>query len=275
MECDILDFSEYGNEPDIKSDALLKAALEGLGAKVRVRRLTREGVTTALSKRVWLRYDLRSFRDLFFVINIARTLGEAGHLVFPAAQSIRRSEDKWESYLALGTHGVPTVETYPLGGIGACGPRAVIKPRVGWGGMGMRIVTPEAPGSEPVPGDGRSYVWQPFVEHGHTWTAAIAGDREATLLQKRSRTGDFRTNSEFGEEAVLAGDPGGLSALAQRAVRAFGLVAGTADIMEVAGRMVVLEVNSAPCLWYDELPDLDLAGPMARAVMEWFERGAP
>jgi glutathione synthase/RimK-type ligase-like ATP-grasp enzyme len=271
MECDILDFSEYGNDADRRSDELLKKALEDYGARTRVVRITREGLVVSPAQRVWLRYDLRSFHDLFFVTGAAEALSAAGHLVFPSALSIRQSEDKWESYLALTAGAIPTVDTFPAADSGRRRGRAVVKPRVGWGGRGMRVVNGCDARESFLTADADNYVVQPFIDHGHTWTAAITGNGYEVLLEKRSKTTDFRTNSEFGEEAEFADDSGGLSELARRALDAFGLVTGTVDLMEVEGKIVVLEVNSAPCLWYDQLPGLDIAGPMARAVMEWFD----
>lgn len=34
---------------------------------------------------------------------------------------------------------------------------------------------------------------------------------------------------------------------------------------------VVLEVNSSPCMPYPDLPGVDLAAPMLRAVLDWME----
>lgn len=269
MECDILDFSEYGNEADRRSDGLLKEALEKWGAITRIIRLTREGVHTALAKRVWLRYDLRTLQDLLFVVETAQALIQSGHLVFPGPTSIRESEDKWASYLILKAAGIPTVETFPMEEIGQCRGPAVVKPRVGWGGMGMRIVSSGAAKKLPLTGAGRNYVWQHFVGHGHTWTALVTGSRNDVLLRKRAKSGDFRTNSGYGEKAELVDDLQGLSDPARKALAVFGLPTGTVDLVDMDGEPVVLDVNSAPCLWYDELLHLDIAGPMARRAMEW------
>jgi glutathione synthase/RimK-type ligase-like ATP-grasp enzyme len=274
MECDILDFSEYGNEADRRSDALLKKALEGCGAKVRIIRLARHGIPTPLAKRVWLRYDLRSRADLAFVASAADALTKSGHLVFPGATSIWKSEDKWESYLVLKAAGIPAVDTFSREELARCRDRVVIKPRVGWGGMGIQVISPSALGRGSWPGADGDHVYQPFVDHSRTWTGVFRGTGSEVFLEKRAGTSDFRTNSRFGEEARLLDDSVRLALPAQRVLSAFGLVVGAVDLMEMEGKVVVLEVNSAPCLWYDEIPDLDLAGPMGRTVIDWFDREA-
>ncbi len=269
MECDIVDYSVYENKADLRSDELLREALKRQGVGTRVMRLTGEGVAGSLAENVWLRYDLRSLRDLSFVIGFAGQLRALGHRVFPDPTSILQSEDKWASYLAFKSSSVPTLDTCLFGKVtGDEGP-GVVKPRVGWGGMGMRIVAPGEMNKGLLAEADGDHIWQPFVDHVHTWTVAAWGDRKAILLEKRAKGNDFRTNSEFGEEARLVDDPGGLGLLGQRALDAVGLPVGTADLMEVDGTAVVLEVNSAPCLWYDQLPDLDLVGPMGRAVTKW------
>lgn len=274
MRCDILDFSDYENGADGRSDRLLQQALEGCGVGTRIIGLTRKGPELPLSEWVWLRYDLRNAEDLRFVSGVATALTRSGHAVFPPALAIRLSEDKWASYLTLRGARIPTVETSNVKTVFPNSGFLVRKPRVGWGGRGITLFQPEAAGGSEV--DGGEYVWQPFVAHSHTLTAVAGEDgaNRGVLLKKRAKPGDFRTNSTYGEEAEYVGDGGEPIALAQRTLDAFGLAVGTVDLLEEDGNMVVLEVNSAPCLWYDEIPGLDLAGPMARRVAAWFLRMA-
>jgi glutathione synthase/RimK-type ligase-like ATP-grasp enzyme len=271
MKLDILDYSEYGNEADTESDALLKAASEALGYRTRVITLAPDKTIPKPEKRVWLRYDLRSPGDLTWIINVAEDLAEKGHLLFPSARSILLSEDKWETHLALDEAGVPSVETYGLHMTHPWGARTILKPRVGWGGIGMRVLDDDAALSF-LPEGREHYIWQPFIPHRQTWTVALAGGHLVAILEKRATSNDFRTNAYFGEQAVEVCGPGAAAAIADLALRAVGLVAGAVDVIGVDGQLKVLEVNSAPCLWYDHLPTLDLAGSMLRCVMDWMDR---
>ena len=100
----------------------------------------------------------------------------------------------------------------------------------------------------------------------------MAGESLIAILEKRARPDDFRTNAYFGRQAVEVCDPGAATDISARALKAVGLVAGAADVIDVDGQLRVLEVNSAPCLSYDHIPGLDLAGAMLRWVMEWMDK---
>ncbi len=272
MDVDILDYSVYGNQAvDATSDEFLKSALVASGVTARIIPINRGEALSEIGKRVWLRYDLRSLDDLSWIAGLAQRLSGEGHSVFPSERSIRCCEDKWETYLALSEAGVPTIETCDLRATPPDGRRIVVKPRVGWGGMGMEVL--ERGRAAAGPGQG-SHIWQPFIEHRQTWTVLLAGASLIAILEKRAGASDFRTNAQFGEEARLAGDPGGAVALAGAALSAAGLVAGGVDIIAQGEEMKVLEVNSAPCLWYDNLPGLDIAGFMVQSVIEWWNDSA-
>ncbi|MBA4417176.1 MAG: hypothetical protein C0392_04605 [Syntrophus sp. (in: bacteria)] len=272
MKLDILDYSPYGNKADMESDVLFKGAAEALGYRTRVIPLIRGKAIPEPEKRVWLRYDLRSRRDLAWITRLAGNLETDGHLVFPRSLSILMSEDKWETHLALQAADIPSVATFRPGKAPKSRAKAILKPRVGWGGIGIKVLE-NTDGSFPLPpGRPEHFIWQPFVPHRQTWTVAVAGESPVATLEKRATGKDFRTNADFGESAAHIAGPNDGAALAARALTAVGLVTGTVDIIEVEGRLTVLEVNSAPCVWYDNLPALDLAGPMVRSVMEWMDR---
>jgi len=267
---DILDYSVYGNEADSMSDSLLRDASEASGYGTRIIPLAPDKALPHLEKRVWLRYDLRSRGDLARIVEVAESLETSGRLVFPPARSIMLAEDKWETHLALVAAGVPAVESHELHVPPPPGKRVVLKPRIGWGGMGMKLI--EGGGGFPVPPLGQGeYIWQPFIPHRRTWTLVLAGESPVAVLEKRANSRDFRTNAGFGEEAVEAPDPGGTVAIAARALEAVGLTAGGVDIIGEDGRLRVLEVNSAPCLWYDNLPALHIAGSILPRIMQWME----
>jgi len=272
MKLDILDYSVHGNEADTESDALLKAASEALGYTTRIVLLQSEKHVPELQERVWLRYDLRSRRELAWIVSVAENLEKKGHQVFPSARSILLSEDKWETHLTLLHTRLPLIETHDLSATDPGGATIVLKPRVGWGGMGMKLLENGADVLSQLLEEKKEYIWQPFIPHRQTWTVVMAGKSLLSILEKRATSNDFRTNFHFGEEALEASDPGGAGDRAALALDAVGLVAGGVDLIEADGQLKVLEVNSAPCLWYDNLPALDLAGPMVHCVMEWMDR---
>jgi glutathione synthase/RimK-type ligase-like ATP-grasp enzyme len=272
VKLDILDFSVYGNEADRESDRLLKAAAEARGHETRIVPISRGAAIPGCGQRVWLRYDLRSHVDLMHIIRLAEDLEKDSHSVFPGARPIVASEDKWETFVALNAGGIPVVETHRLDTEHLRGPKVVLKPRVGWGGTGIKVVdNPDGPLPRLSYGPAH-YVWQPFIQHRQTWTVAIAGASTIAVLDKRPLGRDFRTNSAFGELATEVPGPPGAVSVALSALTATGLITGTVDIIEAGGELKALEVNSAPCLWYDDLPGLDLAGPMVECVVEWMDR---
>ena len=261
----------HGNEADAKSDALLKAASEMLGYRTRIVRLHPDKPVPRLEECIWLRYDLRCRRELAWIVSLAQDLEIKGHLVFPSARSILLSEDKWETHLALIHTGMPLIETHDLYATDPRGDRIVLKPRVGWGGTGMKLLENNAHAPLPLLERREEYIWQPFIPHRQTWTVVMAGKSLLTVIEKRATSNDFRTNAHFGEQAFEVEDPGRAADRAALALSAVGLVTGGVDLIEADGQLKVLEVNSAPCLWYDNLPALDMAGPMVRCVTDWMD----
>ena len=269
MDIEILDYSVYGNSCDSDSDRLLAQALERAGLAVRVVALTRDAPVAPTAERLWLRYDLRSSAELRWIVEVAEELERTGHGAFPAARALLQSEDKWETHEALCGASVPTVPSFPVAEICDCGARAVIKPRAGWGGIGQRVVDDTARFDGLTGEDEEDFFCQPFVAHEQTWTVAAAAGRVLTCIEKRPGADDFRTNEHHGGTARWVPPPEGTPALTLAALEAVGLVTGTVDFLEREDRVEVLEVNSAPGLYYPAMPDLDLAGPMVEAVLGW------
>ncbi len=209
---------------------------------------------------VWLRYDLREAGDLAWVVQVARALEQAGVPVFPGAEAIGTSEDKWLTAMALEKAGLPVPPTR-LGSRAGEGPFPVIvKPRVGWGARGMRVFVAGAdPGLAAAATE--AAVVQPFLAHERTLIAAVAAGRPVACIEDIG--GGLRAEGRVGAVAF----PAGAADLAGRALSAVGLVAGTVDLLETADGLLVLEVNSAPRLTYPHLPEIDLAGPMVDAVV--------
>ena len=133
--------------------------------------------------------------------------------------------------------------------------------------MGMRVVDDtqhfEPQGDEADDG----FVCQPYIAHEQTWTIAAAAGDILACIEKSVGQGDFRTNELHGGTTRLARPPAGAAALALAALRAVDLTAGTVDLLLSPGGVEVLEVNAAPGLHYPGIPQLDLAGPIVRAVL--------
>lgn len=242
---------------------------------------------------VWLRYDLRTPEDLAWVVQVARELRQAGVLVFPGAEAIEASEDKWLTAQALEKAGVPIPPT-ALGSGVAVGPLAnreprvsrrlpsrpgnlsdvgsvggavtfplIVKPRVGWGARQTRVFRLATEPGLAEAATGQAVV-QPFLPHGRTLIAAVAAGQPIVCIEDMG--GGLQAEGRVGAIAF----PPGAADLAARALAAVGLVTGTVDLIETADGLLVLEVNSAPRLTYPHLPEVDLAGPMAAAVLAWW-----
>ena len=266
MNIDIADYSVYGNGIDASSDALIRSSAERLGFKVTMTELAKNKGHLHYSPFVWLRYDLRCPDDLAFICDSAAFLEAKGCRVFPSPSSIILAEDKWETFSALRAAGIATVDSFRLDDLPALGWPIVVKPRVGWGGRGIRLIesTKEMGG---IPLEERGFlIGQPYIAHYKTFTVAAGGGRVIATLRTDSHGGDFRSNCSEGEPPVLDECPPEMAGMAAGALKATGLAAGSVDIIENEGSLMVLEVNSAPRLYYDTSPGLDLAGPMVDIV---------
>lgn len=263
----ILDYSVHGNAIDAESDRLLAEAATAAGWETVVQPIAPGGEVRPEAERVWLRYDLRSRLELSWVVRVAADLRRRGHRVFPSASAILLAEDKWETYHALHEAAVPTPRTVLALDLGRAGLPAIVKPRAGWGGQGNRVVRSEQEREslELVPAE--DYIGQGFIEHCRTWVVPVVQGRELPAIEARREPG------RDGDVRVLALPEGGMG-LGAAAVAAVGLPAGTADLIESSDRLLVLEVNSAPRIPYPDLPEVDLATPMVRAVLEWMETSA-
>ena len=269
MELEILDYSIYGNTCDQDSDRLLAVAAQRERLSVCVTKLTRDVPITLAAPCIWLRYDLRTWDELRWIVDLAETFQETGMRVFPKARSLQISEDKWETYQALSRAGVSTVTTFPVSQVQHCGAKAVIKPRVGWGGMKMRVVTDTRRFDLDQDEAQDHFICQPYIAHEQTWTIAAAAGIILACIEKSPGSGDFRTNELHGGTTCPALLPGGAASLTLTALEVVDLTAGTVDLIMGEHGLEVLEVNSAPGLYYPSIPDLDLAGPMVRAVLAW------
>jgi glutathione synthase/RimK-type ligase-like ATP-grasp enzyme len=259
---EILDYSVYGNAIDAESDRLLAAAAAAAGFRTVVRSIAPGEDVRPDAERVWLRYDLRSRRDLSWIVSVAHALHCASHRVFPAAVSILFAGDKWETYHALRAAGIPTPATRLVLDFSPHAYPAILKPRVAWGGMGHRVLREAA---DWAPCDvAEDAIWQPFLPHNRMWILPLAGERVLPAIEER------REPERDGEVRVFP-PPAGSAELAMAAVRALWLPAATVDVIDSPEGPIVLEVNSAPRVPYPALPEVDLATPMVHAVLDWME----
>ncbi len=266
MKIDIADYSIYGNRIDASSDALIRSSAEKLGFKVNMIKLAKNKAQRHHSPFVWLRYDLRCPDDLAFICNSAAFLGSKGCRVFPSPSSIILAEDKWETFSALRAAGVATVDSFRLDNMPTHGWPVVVKPRVGWGGLGIRLIE-NVKEMEGMPLEDRDlFIGQPYIPHDRTFTVAGGGGKVIAALRTDSHGNDFRSNCSEGTIRVLDECPPEMARLAADALEAAGLAAGSVDIIENEGSPMVLEVNSAPRMHYETCPGLDLAGPMVDIV---------
>jgi len=259
---EILDYSVYGNAIDADSDRLIAAAASAAGLSPVIRSISPAKPVTAGAERVWLRYDLRSRADLAWIVGVARDLKRQGRRVFPDALSILIAGDKWESHHALLQAGVPTVETHLGLFDGMCRWPVLLKARVSWGGMSNRLVHDADAWRTLAPAPGEDEIVQPYIAHRRTWIVPVAAGREFLSIEEGREPG------HDGDARVLPLPPGG-AGLGAAAIAAVGLPAGTVDLIEAPDGPVVLEVNSSPCMPYPDLPGVDLATPMLRAVLDW------
>lgn len=267
MNMEIADYSVYGNEIDVMSDALIRAGAERLGFRVALVELAKNMASHDHFPFVWLRYDLRCREDLDFVHGLAASLEKKGHHVFPSSQSVVLAEDKWETFSALRYAGIATVDSFRLDNLPPGDRPVVIKPRIGWGGRGIRLIE----NMEDIPGENRDlYIVQPCIAHDRTFTVAAAGGLVIAALRTDSQGSEFIFNCSEGAPPVLVECQPDMASMAAQALEALGLAAGSVDIIESGGSCLVLEVNSAPRLYYEALAGLDLAGPMAKSVAAWW-----
>ncbi len=270
MKIDIADYSVYGNRIDASSDALIRSSAEKLGLRVAMIELSKNGAHHDHSPFVWLRYDLRCREDLAWIYDRAAFLETKGCRVFPSPSSIILTEDKWETSAALHAAGIDTVDSFRLDDTQLSDRPIVIKPRVGWGGRGIRLIE-SLKDIEGIPREDRDlFIGQPYIAHDRTFTVAVSGGAVIAALRTDSQGDDFRSNCTEGAAPVVVECPPGFADPAIRALGALGLVAGSVDIIESEGPCLVLEVNSAPRLSYGTLPGLDLAGPMVKSVSAWW-----
>lgn len=266
MNAALLDYSVHGNPKDPVSDRILADAFTRRGVPMAIVPLCRGEPPPPLPEHVVFRFDLRGEADWTFAVATAEALAARGHRLFPTPAQLLAAEDKWHTAAAFTRAGVAAPPTWLADAVPPfAGPR-IVKPRVGWGGRGAVVLADEDALRARADLRHRGNVVQPFVPHDGTWIVALAGpDCIAVLADPGQLTGDARRPQR-------ASPPPGLVALAHAALAAADLPAGTVDLVTGPAGPLVLEVNAAPCLTHPHLPDLDLAGPMADALLRHWGR---
>lgn len=277
----ILDYSVYGNRVDPESNRLLAAAAGAAGVRARIVGYRPGDAFPVGLRRAWLRYDLRGPADLALIVRLARALAAAGCRVFPPPPALVAAEDKLAGARAFARHRVPVPETSPGGDVSLVGTAEgyiLFKPRVAWGGRGKRFLRAGEAAAFAAGPEAKAFVRQRFIPHTLSWVVAAAGGKPYAVLEEDRCYGAAVPAGGGGEESEGVSRlprPGRLPdralALAPAALAACGLAAGTVDLLSEGDRFLVLEVNSAPRLFYPELPGLDLAGPMFQAVRRLME----
>lgn len=262
----ILDFSEYENPFDPRSDALLKGAAEAAGMNSGILNYSKEAIPEVDSAKIWMRYDIRSRSDLKWVLEVATTLKRRGHRIFPSPKAIWLAEDKWETFMTLDKAGIPLPTTFRSKDLLKCGFPAILKTRVGWGSMGNRVILEEKAIASLTPYRKDDYICQRFIPHERTFIIALAGEAELACLVDTGRT------MADEEKVAPVQAPPGAYIMARKAAEVIGLPAGTVDLIESQDGLKVLEVNSAPRITYPHIPGLDLATPMVKAVLSEMNR---
>lgn len=272
MEVLLLDYSPFGNEHDYRSDRLLQASLQSSAIPTRLELLAPDKIPAIHEDLVWLRYDVRSPADLHWVVELAGHLENDGHTVFPSSESIQKAEDKWETWLAFERHHVQSPITFPSSKLEQCGYPAIIKQRVGWGGKGNTILKEPTQTEEIKAKLNDCFICQRFFSHQRTLIAAIAGEKGICCLEDWGEApfnGIPSVEHPHGtnERMNLIEFPPTTLDLALLSLRAVGSHTGTVDLLETPDGFTVLEVNLSPRIFHSSLPDIDLATPMAEAVL--------
>ncbi|MGZ5400601.1 MAG: ATP-grasp domain-containing protein [Nocardioides sp.] len=189
-----------------------------------------------------------------------------GPALLNGADTVRWNLDK--AYLVeLAGAGLPVVPTTSVqsvaelrtavAGLGT----AVVKPRTGAGGRGVRVVTADQEHGE----DGGPWIVQPVVESVHTTgevSVYVFDGAASSRLDKRPGPGEIRVHEEYGGTTVAGTLDADTARLAVESFAVAGLVRGgaepaygRADLMWWEDRWVLGELELVePGLYLDVLP---------------------
>jgi len=204
-------------------------------------------------------YDFAVYLDKD--IHVARLLEESGVRLFNSAESIRLSDDKMLTHIALAAAGLPQPRTLSSPLCFSAETEDAFAERVA-AELGFPIVVKKCHGAfgkqvylardlselkekrrellaEP-------HLYQEYVECGASDIRVIVIGGKATCMMRRtaSRKGEFRSNAELGGKGERIEPNEALTSLAERAATALGLDYCGVDILESPRGYLVTEVNS-------------------------------
>ena len=238
----------------------------------------------------WRDYDLALLRSTWDYIDdragFLAALAAIEHSpcrLFNPLDAVRWNSDK--SYLFdLAAWGVPIVPTLPVSPSDAPRlqqqatatgwQRVVLKPRVGAGAAGVRLIPAAAIATtitELAAGrPNQPFLLQPLIESVISegeWSFIFLAGAFSHALLKRPAPGDFRAHGIYdGTIAPVIPSPDDLAqAEAIVAALPFDLLYARLDLVRVANRLAIMELELIePMLYFDQAPDA--AGRLARAA---------
>lgn len=288
MKCVVLNYSPYGNPPDIKSNNLLVKAATALGHESSVVSMVEFNLSThpiaddsAASILLLPRYDIRCAEDLDLVLSLVQRHALQRIPVSPSWKSILLAEHKLLCSTALKFAGVPVPRQQPvtpffrdtetlrasveaLGGF-----PLLIKSPYGWGGMGVARVDSFESLSSVLDlafqtGEKRLLLLEEFFPPGRSKSLLVAGGKVMKGYERSPAPGEFRSNIRVGGREEIKRVSLEENELAKATLDALGLLSGSIDIVERERGAVVIEVNSSPGL--DPEKDQDVAQEMILAA---------
>jgi len=214
---------------------------------------------------------------------VARALEMLGSAVVNSTASVALADSKWHTAMALAGAGLPVPDQQliacsdgpaDLATIGALGWPLVLKSNSGFGGQEVWLVADQDQlrarlDARPRPD---TYLAQQFRPEaaGVDTRILVMGGQVVAAMQRRSSTGDFRSNLSQGGVATRHAPSAGELALAVAAAAAVGLRIAGIDLLTTTDGPMIIEVNANPSLAAHHAlgPDDAVYERLAAAVIE-------
>ena len=209
------------------------------------------------------------------------------HLVNPLL-GIERARDKLAALQVLAANGIPIATTVMVGRATRVTPsletvgegKVVVKFFHGAQGVGVMLAESRATAAaiiESMHAVGREVLAQRFVAEceGRDLRLFVVDGRVTAAIERRARSGEFRSNIHRGAEAhPVTVDPR-WEDIAVSACEALSLRIAGVDIVDSEVGPLVLEVNASPGLeGIESATGIDVAGAIIAAVEKIYERDA-
>jgi ribosomal protein S6--L-glutamate ligase len=220
---------------------------------------------------------LSSRGDCETQLEVYRQLADMGQPQINSLEALLTAQDKVRTSLLFARYGVTTPTTAvlqspqearaALAGLG----EAVIKPRFGSLGRGMRRVRDDEHGQEEVAKQfkrrGGIYLQRYVPTGGSDFRVFVVGNQACGAIRRRARKGEWRTNMSRGGSVEPIEVPELLGGLAVAAARCTGLDYTAVDIVVGEDGPQVLEVNGHPNFeGFFKAGGADLAVPIVSLV---------